>query len=100
MNTVRRTSTLITGIVSLALATGTLSTGALASTPDRADPTFPGDLTGPTDSVGLGTIASDMTPFTVGALNIDTGHVGQRDGGKRSRSSKRSSRSASRQGTA
>ena len=41
-----------------------------------------------------------MTPFTVGALNIDTGHVGQRDGGKRSRSSKRSSRSASRQGTA
>ena len=93
---VTKSSFIAAGTASLILTASTLSTGALASASDRSDPAFPGDVTGLAESVDLGNIVSDMTPFTVGALNIDTGHVGQRDTGEATERGTRSRRSASR----
>ncbi len=93
------TTSLLTA-AGLALATGTLSAGALASTADRSGPTFPSEVTGLNASMGVNTIVSDVAPIIVGALNIDTGHVGQRDTGRTTERETRSSRSASSNGTA
>jgi hypothetical protein len=70
-----RISTFIAGAASLALASGTLSTSALANAPDRSEPAFMGEPAALDESLGIGTIFSDMAPMTVGKLNIDTGHV-------------------------
>jgi hypothetical protein len=100
MNKAIRTSAFIAGAAGLALTTGTLSTGALANAPDRFDPTFLGELTGLNESVGVDTIFSDVAPETVGALNIDTGDVGQGHAGKATKQGKRNRRSVNTEGTA
>ena len=82
MNKVIRISAFIGGAASLALATGTLSTAALAKATDRPESAFPGDLTGLDESLGVDTIFSDMAPVTIGKLNIDTGHAMLRHVGK------------------
>jgi len=68
-------SAFIAGAASLALASGTLTTAALANAPDRSEPAFMSEPAALDESLGIGTIFSDMAPATVGKLNVDTGHV-------------------------
>lgn len=75
MNKDIRISTFIAGAASLALASGTLSTSALAKAPDRSEPAFMGEPAALDESLGIGTIFSDLAPVTVGKLNVDTGHA-------------------------
>lgn len=75
MNKDIRISTFIVGAASLALASGTLTTAALANAPDRSEPAFMGEPAALDESLGIGTNFSDVAPVTVGKLNIDTGHA-------------------------
>ena len=100
MNKVIRTSAFIAASAGLALSAGTLSAGTLANAPDRSDFTFPGELTGLTESVGVDTIVSDAVPTTVAALNIYTGHAQQSHTGKATKQGERARRSANKDDTA
>ena len=100
MNKAIRTSAFIASAACLALTTGTLGAGALANAPDRSGPTFPSEVTGLNESMGVDTIFSDVAPVTVGALNIDTGHVGQRHTGRATKQGRRNRLSVNREGTA